>query len=131
MYIRKQVLWCNQSQKYVGNISYGPKIEEQSLLPIANQAIVFMLTGLNQELEFPVGYHFISNLDAEAKADLFKKVIIKITECEIIIKNITFDGLQSNFAMCRILGANLNIFSDNFKPYILNSIDQSKIFIIL
>lgn len=129
MYIRKQVLWCNQSQKYVGCISYGAK-EEQKLLPIANQAIVFLLNGINQEFEFPVGYHFIKSLSSDDKANLYLEVIKKVTDCGVIIKNITFDGLSSNFAMCKKLGADLDIFSSNFKPFILNQVNQSKIFII-
>lgn len=129
MYIRKQVLWCNQSQKYVGCISYGAK-EEQKLLPIANQAIVFLLNGINQEFEFPVGYHFIKSLSSDDKANLYLEVIKKVTDCGVIIKNITFDGLSSNFAMCKKLGADLDIFSSNFKPFILNPFNQSKIFII-
>lgn len=130
MYIRKQILWCNQSQRYVGYISYGAKPEEK-LLPIANQAIVFMLTGINQQFEFPVGYHFIASLDTDSKVVLFTEVIRKLTECEIIVKNLTFDGLATNFSMCRNLGAHLNIFDENFKPYILNPVNMSKIFIII
>lgn len=129
MYIRKQVLWCNQVQQYMGYISYGAK-EDQKLLPIANQAIVFLLNGINQRFEFPFGYHFIQALNAEDKANLYLEVIQKVTECGIIIKNITFDGLASNFAMCNRLGANLDVFSNAFKPFILNPVNQSKIFIM-
>lgn len=93
MYIRKQVLWCNQSQKYVGCISYGAK-EEQKLLPIANQAIVFLLNGINQEFEFPVGYHFIKSLSSDDKADLYLEVIKKVTDCGVVIKILLLTDCQ-------------------------------------
>lgn len=129
MYIRKQILWCNQSQKYVGYVSYGAN-QGQKRLPMANQAIVFFLNGINQKLEFPVCFHFIRALNANDKANLYSEVIEKVTECGVVIKNITFDGLASNFAMCQKLGAQLNIFASDFKPFILNPLNQSKIFIM-
>lgn len=132
MYIRKQVLWCNQNQKYVGYVSYGENEEQkkEKLMPIANQAIVFLLNGINQCIEFPVCYHFIRTLNASDKAALYLEIIEKITKCGVVIKNITFDGLASNFAMCKILGAQLDIFASDFKPFVLNPVNQSKIFIM-
>lgn len=128
MFIRKQILWCNQSQKYVGYVSYGASTED-GLLPIANQAIVFMLTGINQQFEFPIGYHLIKTLNTAEKTDIFVEVLTKLTECGIDVKCLTFDGLKTNFSMCEKLGADLNIFSTDFKPYILNPVNKSKIFI--
>lgn len=130
MYIRKQVLWSNQTQKYCGYVSYGVS-DEQKLLPVANQAIVFMLSGLNRTFEFPLGYHFIKSLKTNDKTALFQEVIEKVTKCGIVIANITFDGLVTNFTMCAQLGAKLNPYSPEFKPYILNPLNESKIFIMI
>lgn len=135
VYIRKQVLWSNQSQRYYGYISYGMKPGEteetrETLLPIANQALVFMLSGINYKFEFPVAYHFINSLDSSDKTALFLEITSKITECGIIIKSVVFDGLKSNFGMCRKLGANLDIFHKDFKPHFENPINGSKIYII-
>lgn len=129
MYIKKQIRWCNQSQQFLGHCSYGAK-QDDGFLPVANQAIVFFLNGINQQIEFPLGYHFIKALTADDKANLYTEVINKVSDCAVIINNVTFDGLSSNFAMCRKLGANLNIFSDEFQPFILNPLDNSRIFII-
>lgn len=129
MYIRKQVLWSNQSQKYFGYVSYGVSPDEK-LLPIANQAIVFMLTGINRKFEFPIGYHFITTLKTDDKTALFMEAIAKVTESGIKIKNLTFDGLSTNIAMCKKLEAQLNPYAKNFKPYILNPTNNDKIYII-
>lgn len=130
MFIKKQVLWCNQSQKYFGYVSYGIKPDE-TLLPIANEALVFMLSGINFHFEFPIGYHFIKSLSSDEKAKLLSEIITEVTKCGVIIKCITFDGLRANFKMCADLKANLDIFSKDFKPYIENPVNGDKIYIIL
>lgn len=131
MDIRKQILWSNQLKKYVGYISYGIKPEEQNRLPVANQALVFMLSGINQNFVFPVCYHLIRSLKTADKITLLNEVISRITECGVVIKNLTFDGLRTNFSMSNELGANLDIHSKDFQPFFRNPIDKSKIFIML
>lgn len=128
MYIRKKVVRLNQSQRYFGYISYGMK-EDDVTLPIATQAIVFMLSGINRQFEYPVCYHFITTLNTREKTDLFNEVIKNVTDCGILIKNITFDGLKTSFAMCKRLVANLDVFSGEFKPYITNPVNKEKIYI--
>lgn len=88
IYIRKKVVWLNQSQRYYGHISYGMK-EDDVLLPIANQAIVFMLSGINRQFEFPLCYHLITALDACDKAALVKELITKVAACGAMVKNIS------------------------------------------
>lgn len=94
MYIRKQAIWSNQTQRYNGYVSYGIKPGE-TLLPEANQALVFMLSGINFKFEFPVAYHFIKSLESNDKTILFKEIISVLTKCGIIIKSVVFDGLKT------------------------------------
>lgn len=129
IYIRKKVVWLNQSQRYFGHISYGMK-EDDVQLPIADQAIVFMLRGINREFEFPVCYHLIQSLSAAVKYALVKEVLIKVTECGILVKNLSFDGLKTNFAMCRLFGANFELYTKKFMPYFENPINKEKVYII-
>ena len=48
--------------------------------PLATRALVFMLSGINKSLEFPIGYHFMNGLGGESLADLVKEVIMKVSE---------------------------------------------------
>lgn len=129
IFTRKKVIWQNQTQRYFGYISYGIK-KDDVLLPIANEAVVFMLSGINREFEFPVCYHLIKKLDTDDKTTLVIEVLKKITECGIVVKNVSFDGLKINFAMCRQLGANLDVYATNFKPYFENPVNKEKVYII-
>lgn len=99
--------------------------------PLATRAIVFMLSGLNKSFEFPVGYHFVNGLGGDGLTELVSEVMIKVSAQGIKISNLTFDGAKDNLKMCQNLGANLNPLSPNFKPFIINPFDGSKIFIIL
>lgn len=130
MYIRKQVLLCSREKKFIGYTTYGGKSKENKP-PIATQAIVFMLSGINMYFQFVLGYHLIDSLSSEQKVDLVLDVIKRTTECGIQIESLTFDGLKSNIGMCNMLGANLDIFSGNFNPSFENPADKSQIHIIM
>lgn len=96
---------------------------------IAKEALVFMFTGINETLHLPVAYYFVNKLDSEKKAELVKNVIITILECGVILKSLTFDGFRTNPVVCRILGANLDVFSDSFDPsFIINGCQISTVF---
>lgn len=56
-------------------------------------------------------------------------IIKEVTKCGIKITNVTFDGYSGNVPMCEILGANLDVFSDHFKPFINNPSNNEKIYI--
>lgn len=133
MYIRKQVFWNNASKSYEGFVNYGlDPGDENSELPKATQAIVFMLSGLNTYFQFPLAYYFIKGLNGKQRADLLKEVITKVTECGVTISNLTFDGCKANPRMCQLLGGDLNVSSaKTFRPYIENPVDKNHIYIIL
>lgn len=59
------------------------------------------------------------------------RVILKVSECGIVICNLTFDGAKENLEMCKILGANLNALNGDFRPYIKNPLNQSIIYLML
>lgn len=128
MYIRQQVRWSLHQMNYVGFVNYGEKGDG---LTVAKQAIVFLLNGIGVNFEFPVAYYFVEDLDAPQRVPLLEEIIATVTECGVKITNLTFDGFSSNIPACETLGANLNVNSTNFKPYIVNPINNEKIYIIL
>lgn len=105
------------------------KKKNQSLL--ATRALVFLLSGINKKFYFPVCYHFVKGINSRNLSKLTKDVIMKVSEQGIIISNLTFDGAKVNFGMCKMLGANLNASSDEFKPYITNPFDKSRIIYLI
>lgn len=130
MHIRQQVFWSLQQLNFNGFVNYGqdPENEDKS---IATQAIVFILNGIEANIEFPVAYYFIDKLTAHQRKSLVSDIIAAVSRCGIKITNITFDGLAANALMCELFGANLHVYEKDFKTYILNPITNEKIYIIL
>lgn len=125
--IQRNMVWCRKTNRFIGLIDYG-KLEEDNEFTLAKNVIVFMACGLNANFEQPIAFYFIRNLDAVERADLVTKVISELTEHDIKISNMTFDGLSANGSMCEILGANFH--GPDYKTYIVNPSDKSNVFII-
>lgn len=117
MHIRKMFQWCSSSKTMQGFLTIGPSSGTYTEEMAANQVIVFMASGLNCNMQLPIAYHFIKSLDANMRMHVLLKVIDPIIDAGIKIANIVFDGYAPNRKMCELLGANLNVFSDQFKPY--------------
>lgn len=122
VHIRRHVQYCAQEQKFSGFVTYGRRDGE---LPIASQAIVFMVNALDRKLSLPVCYHFINELNAEKKANLIKSVIAFVTQTNANILNITCDGLITSFTAFELLGASLK--STNLQPSFRNPVNDTKI----
>lgn len=118
MAIRQQTIFDQNLGQMIGYVSYGFDKEEEEI-PIAKEVIVFMVSGLNDKFRIPVAYHFINSLNASKKADLLKKVLLQLIEIGVKLASITFDGHPTNKSMCANLGANLDIYSPSFQPYIV------------
>lgn len=128
MNIRRHVDWNEAKNKFMGFISYGSK-DKNGELPVARQALVFLVTGINFEMSIPIAHFFITTLKATQKAFLIREIIKEITKIGVKVVNITFDGLASNFSACRILGA--SFLMNDFRPFFSNPHDKSKIHIML
>lgn len=128
MAIMKCLQWSRAEKKFSGQITYGLRTSSEEV-PIANNALVFMVNGINFKATVPVAHYFIQNLNGSEKATLLKEVITSIAKCGVKVLSITFDNLATNFAMCRELGANFNI--RHLKPYIILPGDEHKIYVIV
>lgn len=129
MHIRRQVLWSSQHQ-FIGYINQEKDPNSQDRT-ISTQAILFILNGINVNLEFPVAYFFINTLNCGQRKDLVIEVVEAVSKCGINITNLTFDGYSSNIPMCQMLGAQLDIFSPEFQPFFKNPFSDNEIHIIL
>lgn len=125
MAIRKQIMWSHSLKKMLGYVSYGSDDVDDPL--IAKEAIVFMVSGVNEKFRIPAAYHFVNSLDANKKSELVKAVLRELIKTGAKISSITFDGHPTNKKVCALLGANLNTFSELFQPYFV--LDGQKIFL--
>lgn len=103
--IRKKVDW--DGKKFVGFVDFGNYEIAQNTGIAAKEALVFMVNCLNQRWKIPVGYFFISSMNAKDKANLVEACLRCLADSGIKIISLTFDGLKSNLAMCERLGASL------------------------
>lgn len=110
MSIRKHHQWCSKTKKFIGKVTYGPNLDET-----ANNAIVFLVNGINSKIQVPVAYEFITALDGVYRMNLLLKILEELHKRNVIIANITFDGLGANATMCNLLGCKLD--SEEMKTY--------------
>lgn len=125
---RKHIQWSDSQKKFLGFADTGKKTEAEER-PVAKQALVFMVNGLNYSFSLPCAYYFINRLDAFDKRDLLIKIVTAITATGARTVNVTFDGLASNLKMCRLLGASFK--TDDLRNYFYSPVDQTKIYIML
>lgn len=125
MSIRKLISWCQSEGYMLGYITYGNDGGEEP--SVAKEAIVFIVNGVNELFSIPIAYHFVNSLDATQKLQLVASVLRALLEIGVKVTSITFDGHPTNIAMCKLLGANLKVYSDTFQPYF--TLDGFKIFI--
>lgn len=130
MSIRRNVQWSDQRKRFLGGISYGSIPNYAKHMPVAYNAIVFMVNGINVKFNLPIQFEFINSLQSHEKAGMILMALKELSAIGIKVIAITFDGLSNNFSTCTLLGANFNV-DRNFKPYIMNPYTNEKVFIIL
>ncbi|CAK1586692.1 unnamed protein product [Parnassius mnemosyne] len=111
MAIRKHVEW--DGENYIGFANTGNNVENDEL-PIAKEALTFMLTCVNGTWKIPIGYFNINSITAEQKAALVKHCIDLVEGCGINLISVTFDGCAANFSMAKVLGCKLDGDANNF-----------------
>lgn len=128
MSIRQHCNYNIWSKQFEGFIDSGKSVPDQSALPLAKDALVFLVVGVNRSFKIPVAYFFITGLDKHEKAAITNEVLRRLSEIGIIVMSATFDGLRTNISMMRILGANF----ESDIAYIIDPIDKNrKIFLFL
>lgn len=132
MNIRKHIQWSNAKKKFIGystirndetvddsvNENEAADDSREKKLNAANQALVFLVRAVNDNFELPIAYYFINSMDGKTKKSLLERLIEELMDCNVIVSNITFDGYQANKTMCKLFGAELNVYSPFFQPHI-------------
>lgn len=118
IYIRKLIQYNHHTRTLQGYSSlHNDKDEETDARNVANQALVFMVNGVNDDFHLPIAYYLISSMDAQKKKEIIESIIEQIIDCGVILSSVSFDGFRPNKKMCELLGAILDIDSPDFKPY--------------
>jgi len=110
--IRQHVEW--DGQKFQGYIDMGTGLHDDGM-PIAKEALTFMVVGVNDSFKVPVGYFLIDGLGGTERANLVKQFLSKLHDVGVIIVSLTFDGSAANIAVAKSLGCNFDVFRDDFQ----------------
>ena len=110
--IRQQLEWTGKD--FQGYIDMGTGLDDDSL-PLAKEALTFMVVAINDSFKLPVGYFLIDGLGGKERANLVCQCLERLQQCGITVVSLTFDGAASNLAMVNTLGCNLDVNSPDFK----------------
>lgn len=127
MSIRNHGQWDKPTMEYKGFVDVGQKHSNENDLPVANDALVFMISGVEKKFKIPIAYFLTTGLTADEKAAIVNEGLIRLSEIGIEIVAMTFDGHPSNLAVLNAFGG-----SWDGRPYILDPADNNrKIYVLL
>ena len=118
MSIKKHVSW--DGHKYQGYVDLGNGADDDSL-PMANDALVFMVVSLNSSWKVPCGYFFIDGLSGKERANLVKVCIQRLHDIGIRVTSLTCDGPSCHLSMLKELGLSIDL--SNMVTYFIHPQD--------
>ena len=110
--IRQQIEW--DGKKFVGYIDMGTGLDDDSM-PVAKEALTFMVVGVNDLFKVPVEYFLIDGLGGTERANLVTHCLSRLHDAGVLVVSLTFDGCAANLSMLRNLGCNLDVLSSDFR----------------
>lgn len=128
MAIKRSMMWDRATNKFIGVTDCGVPSNDEFTL--ADNVIVFMVSGLNVYFQQPVAYYFIKTLKAPDRADLVLKIIAELSKRGVKVKVLVFDGYSSNALMCSTLGADFKAQDHNYVTSFEIPHDKSKLYIM-
>lgn len=126
MAIRQKVEY--DGRQYRGYIDLGTGLDDDSL-PVAKEALTFMIVAFNDNFKLPVGYFLVDGLGAVERANVVNQCLSKLFSVGINVCSLTFDGAASNLAMASKLGCSFD--SNNFKTSFSHPVSKEPVVIFL
>ena len=126
--IRQQVEW--DGSKFVGYIDMGTGLDDDSM-PVAKEALTFMVVGVNDSFKLPVAYFLIDGLGGTERANLVTQCLSKLHDIGVTIISLTFDGCSANLAMVKHLGCNLEVLGADFKTCFKHPSSDHSVYVLL
>lgn len=125
MAIRVREDYDQHTDTKTGFVNFGTDSVEPNSQKYAKEALVFLVTGVNEKFKIPVAYFLTAGVKAAEKATLLRQVILLVGKTGAKVVGLSYDGLATNIAAARELGAN---FINN-QPYFINPHSDDKIFL--
>ena len=98
-------------QKYFWFVDLGTGIDYNDSLPIAKDALVFMVVAVNSTWKVAYAYFLVNGLSGIEYATLIKIRLRKVLEVGVTVISLTCDGPSCHFSMLSELGVNLNPYN--------------------
>lgn len=128
MAIRLHAQWNATKMQFDGFVDTGRSVSGQDSLPLAKDALVYLVSGFDEDFKIPIAYFLVNGLTAVDRAALTNEIFIRLYEIGIEVMSLTLDGLPANLAMCKILGADF----ENETAYISDPTQSNhKIYVFL
>lgn len=128
MSIRQLSQWDRPTKGFTGHISNERMNKVNVYTPLAENVLVFMISGVNVPFKIPIGYFSIIAETAAEKAVLINDALSRLKETGLKLSSVTFDGARTNIAAVKILGAKF----EEDKPFFVSQYDNdSKVYVIL
>jgi len=126
--IRQQLEW--DGKRFCGYIDMGTGIDDDTM-PLAKEALTFMVVGFNHCFKLPVGYFLIAGLGGTERANLVNQCLSRLHDAGVVVVSLTFDGCAANMAMVNNLGCNFNVLSSEFKTSFRHPCDTHNVSVFL
>ena len=128
--IRKQMLWDNNKDNFVGFVNYGPI---PALKPdvLATEAVVFLLVGTRSNWKCTIGYFLADKMSSQTQAELVKIALKMAAEAGLRVWSITADGTKVNLSMFKELGCEFGTLYDSFVTKFKHPTEEYFVYIIL
>ena len=94
MAIRQHVKW--DGNKYHGFIDMGTELDDDCL-PVAKEALTFMVVSHRSSLKVPVGYFLIDGLGSTERSEIVLQALSKLHSVGVNIVSLTCDGSIVSF----------------------------------
>lgn len=130
MSIKKQVLWNEKSNKFIGFCNYGNELQIEGTITLATESQEFMLVSLRGRWKLPVGYVLLNKTSAVSQAEFIKSVLSHAHNAGIVIWSVTCDGAYTNFATLKLLGCELGDSYENIKYSFDHFVDGRKVYFV-
>lgn len=101
-----------------GNLNSTISNGEAVCTPIATDALVIMVSGIENSFKIPIAYFLTTGMQAAENAFILNQSLSKLNEIGAKVTSITFDGAKQNLGAAKLLGVNFNLEKPCFKnPY--------------
>lgn len=132
--IRQHTEWNPHSKKVEGTVDYGDSFAFLSTtdgLNVAKEALVYMVSSVEENWKIPVAFFFINGIGAADKKCLTETILVALNDVGATVTGLTFDGTATNIAMANALGCNLRINNNPFKTSFKHPSTKENVYVFL